>query len=372
MKKLCVIILLSFKLISVCGQERYYFDISEGTDALHEIDLYNTINHSEGNLDFEIESFTLLRSRKAWRINRIRKTEMTDDFIYVTDISNRNLFIYDLQGEAKNKIDITNYDEKAWITDYTVYNDTIYIVDKKSLLLFKFNKHGNFLSRDLLTFNFDDFTVNREGFFFICKHEKASKGNTIRINVFDRSLMLLKQYFVSSQKNKYYFKPEFFLTEDEDEILFSIAQNNEMYKIVNDSVFRYLKIKNAKIIHSLSHAHGLHAFQASKKNIKNGELLWTCYFKKGVMEAIRFDTIRSDDLSIFLYDGLDNGIYQDSYLSVLDFNTRPFLRSIPDMDWSYASSKIKRKFFNIIEQINERQRHVVIRYKIIDNTSLED
>lgn len=369
MKKLCVIIILSFKLISVCGQERYHFDISEGTDALHEIDLYNTINHSEGNLDFEIESFTLLRSRKAWRVNRIRKTEMTNNFIYVTDISNRNLFIYDLQGEAKNKIDITNYEEKAWITDYAVHNDTIYIVDNKSLFLFKFNKQGNFLSRDLLTFNFEDFTVNREGVFFICKHQADRKRNTIRINVFDRSLMLLKQFFVSSEKKDYSFKPEFFFTEAEDEILFSIAQNNEIYKIVNNSGFRYLKIKNAKIIYSLYHAYGLHVFQASKKNIKKGELLWRCYVKKGAMEGIRFDTLRSDDLSIFLYDGLDCGIYQGSFLSVLDFNTLPFLRSIPDMDWSNASIKIKEKFYNTIKHINKNHHYVVVRFKVTDNAS---
>jgi len=371
MKTLCISILLYFALINAFGQERYYFNISEKNAALNKINLYETKIFNEADLTFEIQSLTLLQSRRGYRVNSIRKVRMSDALIYVTDISNTNLFIYDLQGKSQNKIDITRYDKRAWITDFTVYKDTIYIVDNKSLFLFKFTAQGDFLSRELLSFNFEDFIVNTEGLHFICKHETSRRNNTVRINVFDHSLNLLKQYFLTSRTNDSIFRPRFFLGMDE-EVLFSVYLNNEVYKIRNNTVLKFLRIDYAKMIYSYAHANGFHFFLVVGENMIPGDPLWRCYVKNDTAENVRFEIFRSDDLSLFLSNGMDCGTHQDKFVSYLDFNSPIFLRSIPDMKWNAEHESIKKDFFQIVEKINKNQHHMVVLYKIVNNSILTD
>lgn len=371
MKTLCISILLYFALINAFGQERYYFDISEKEKAFHKINLYETKIFNEADLTFEIQSLTLLQSRRGYQVNSIRKVRMSDALIYVTDISNTNLFIYDLQGKAQNKIDITRFDERAWITDFTVYKDTIYIVDNKSLFLFKFTAQGDFLSKELLSFNFEDFMVNTEGIHFICKHEKGRRNNTVRINVFDHSLNLLKQYFLTRRANDSIFRPRFFPGMDE-EVLFSVGLNNEVYKIRNNTVLKFLRIENAKMIYDYAHANGFHFFQVVGENMIPGDPLWRCYVKNDTAENVRFEIFRSDDLSLFLSNGMDCGTHQDKFVSYLDFNYYEFTRSIPDMKWNAEHESIKKEFFQIVEKINKNQHKVVVLYKIVNNSILTD
>jgi hypothetical protein len=296
---------------------------------------------------------------------------MADELIFVTDISNTNLYIYDFQGEPKKKIDITKYEKRAWITDYALYKDTLYIVDNKSLFLFKFTTQGDFLSKELLTFNFEDFQVNKDGLYFISKHEVNNKKNTVRINVFDHSLNLLKQYFVTGRKNELFITPRFFLGE-EDEVLFAVMHNNEIFKLNKESAFRFLKIENAKGIYSFADASGLYSFRASRENVSPDETIFTYYVNKDTKEGIRFESFESVDISIFLHFGVDCGIYQDNFVSYKDFNDSNFLRAVPDMNWSNAPSSIKESFFEIMDQINEDQHNVVVLYKIINNSTLAD
>jgi hypothetical protein len=371
MKKLCLILILFVVWTPVFSQERYYSDISVKAEANHIIDLFETKNHPEGGLNFEIQSLTLLKSRKGFRVQSIRKLEMADELIFITDISNTSLFIYDLQGEAKKKIDITNYEKRAWITDYAVYKDTIYIVDNERLFLFKFTTKGDFLSKELLTFNFEDFLVNKQGLYFISKHEVNSKKNTVRINVFDHSLNLLKQHFVSGGKNDLFTLPRFFLGEN-DEVLFAVEHNNEVLKLNKESAFKFLRIKNADVLFSFVDVLGLHSFMASRDHKRSEEPLWKSYVKKDAMKSIRFETFGSNDLSILLQNNEDCGIYQDNFVSYFDFNEPSFLRSIPDMNWSPENSNLKMDFFEKMEQINDNQHHVVVLYKIIDNSPLTE
>lgn len=364
MKTLCISILLYFALINAFGQERYYFDISEREDAFHKINLNDTKVIYEADLTFEIQSLTLLQSRRGYQVNSIRKVRMSDALIYVTDISNTNLFIYDLQGKAQNKIDITRYDKRAWITDFTVYKDTIYIIDNKSLFLFKFTAQGDFLSREFLSFNFEDFMVNTAGLHFISKHETGIRNNTVRINVFDHSLNLLKQYFLTSRTNDSIFRPRFFLGND-DEVLFCVYQNKEVFKISNNTVLKFLRIENAKMIYDYAHVNGFHSFRVSHENKTPGVPLWTCYVKNATAENVRFETFRSDDLSLFLSNGMDCGIHQDKFVSYLDFNSPNFLRSIPDITWSAEHESIKNDFYQIVNQIKNHPHHVVVLFKII-------
>ena len=357
-------------LINTLGQERYYFNISDKTKANHTIDIYEIENHTDSSLTFNIQSLTLLKSKKGWDVDRIRKLEMADDLIFVTDISNTNFYIYDFQGNPKKKIDITNYEKKAWITDYAVFKDTIYMVDNRSLFLFKFTTQGDFLSRELLTFNFEDFIVNKEGVYFISNHD-AGKKNTVRINVFDHSLNLLKQYFVYGEKKDLLIKPRFFLGED-GEILFSVMLNNEVFNIDNESLVKFLKIEHAGGIRSYAHAHGLHSFSVSHEDHRPGEPIDTYYVKKDSKANVWFETFRSVDLSEFLFHGVECGIHQDSFVSYYDFNSKDFFLAIPDINWSKDHSNIKKKFFEIIDQINEYQQNVVVLYKIIDNSTLID
>lgn len=368
MKALCLSLVLSFVLINAFGQERHYFDISEKEDAYHKINLYETKIIHEADLTFEIQSLTLLQSRRGYRVNTIRKVRMSDALIYVTDISNTNLFIYDLQGKAQNKIDITRYDERAWITDFTVYKDTIYIVDNKSLFLFKFTAQGDFLSKELLTFNFDDFMVNTEGLHFICKHETGRRNNTVRINVFDHSLNLLKQYFLISRTNDSIFRPRFFLGND-DEVLFSVYLNNEVFNISSNTVSKFLKIENAKVIYDYAHVNGFHSFRVSYENKIPGVPLRTCYVKNATAENVRFEKFRSDDLTSFIFNGMDSGIHQDKFVSYLDFNSPNFLRAIPDMKWSAEHESIKKDFFQIVNQIKKHPHHVVVLFRIVQSHS---
>ena len=87
MKTLCISILLYFALINAFGQERYYFDISEREDAFHKINLNDTKVIYKADLTFEIQSLTLLQSRRGYQVNSIRKVRMSDALIYVTDLS---------------------------------------------------------------------------------------------------------------------------------------------------------------------------------------------------------------------------------------------------------------------------------------------
>ncbi|ASB49377.1 6-bladed beta-propeller [Alkalitalea saponilacus] len=364
MKTLCICLLLFFAMINASGQKRYYFDLSEKVDAHHKIELNETKIFNEADLTFELQSLTLLQSRRGYRVNTIRKVRMSDALIYVSDISNTNLFIYDLQGKAQNKIDISLYDERAWITDFTIHKDTIYIVDNKSLFLFKFTAQGDFLSKELLTFNFEDFMVNTEGLHFICKHETDRRNNTVRINVFDHSLNLLEQYFLTSRKNDSIFRPRFFPGMD-DEVLFSVELNNEIFKISNNSVFKFLRVENTKRIHRYTHANGFHFFQVSNANNIHSPLVWTCYIKNDTAENVRFEKFQTDNLSLFLFNGIDCGTHQDKFVSYLHFNSYEFTRSIPDMKWSAEHESIKKDFFQIVDKTNKNQHNVVVLYRIV-------
>ncbi|WP_026472937.1 6-bladed beta-propeller [Alkaliflexus imshenetskii] len=369
MKALCLSLVLSFVLIKAFGQKQYYFDISEIEDAYYKINLYDTKVIHDADLTFEIQSFTLSQSKRGYRINKIRKVRLSDALIYVTDISNTNLFIYDLLGKAQNKIDITRYDERAWITDFTVYKDTIYIVDNRSLFLFKFSAQGDFLAKEILTFNFEDFMVNTAGLHFISKHETGSRNNTLRINVFDHSLNLLKQYFLTSRTNDSLFMPRFFQGMDE-EVLFSVYQNNEIFNVRNNVVSKFMRIENAKMIYNYAHVNGFHSFRVSSGNKILGVPLWTCYVKNGTAENVRFENFRSDDLSLFLFNGFDCGIHQDKFVSYLDFNSFDLLRSIPDMTWSPEHESIKKDFFKIVNQIKNHPHHVIVLFKIVKAHSI--
>jgi hypothetical protein len=368
MKTICIFLVL-FVEFNILSQERSYSVISEKDEASQNIDLYKIKNHNEGALSFEIQSLTLLKSRKQFQVQSIRKLEMTDERIFITDISNTKLFIFDVKGEAINKIDVSMHDKRAWITDYSVYKDTIFIVDNERLFLFKFTTKGDFLSRELLTFNFEDFLVNADGLYFISKHEVNSQKNTVLINMFDHSLNLLKQYFITGKKNDLLIMPRFFLGED-DEVLFTVSANKEVFKLNRDSVFKFLEIENTEVIYSFAHANRFYSFIASRENKRPEESLWISYVKKDSKEGIRFKEFNSNDISIFLQNGIECGIYMDNFVSYLDLNNPHFQRSIPEMNWSHEHISIRKTFFEIIDQIDEKQHHVVVLYKIIDNAKL--
>jgi hypothetical protein len=82
--------------------------------------------------------------------------------------------------------------------------------------LFKFTREGELISNNLLTFNFEDFCINKQGIYFISRHEESRKKNKVRITLFDHSLNLLKQYFISGPYNELYLKPRFYSGKDEN------------------------------------------------------------------------------------------------------------------------------------------------------------
>ncbi len=251
-----VLLLLLFKIGIVFSQERYYFEIPKKTKAKYEIKLSNSVLYNTDTLNFKIESLVLLKPKKSWHINYLSLLNVVNDRIYAKD-NNSNLLLFDINGNPIRKVDLSKIDKNFKITDNDIYNDTLYLVDNKSLFLIKYTTKGEFISNHTLIFNFEDFKISKEGIYFISKNidEKRKKG--IRICLFDFSLNIQQQYFVTDGWNKSVLRPKFF-TGDENEFLFSVTKGNRIYSLEKNKETLYLKVYGEDYISDYSYILGFH------------------------------------------------------------------------------------------------------------------
>jgi hypothetical protein len=96
--------------------------------ALFKIDANNVSYYNSDTLNFTIQSLILLKPKMFWGKSSIEQLKIANDVIYAVDKNRLHLFLYSLQGNPVNKIDLTKYDKNAKITNYRIYNDTLYIV----------------------------------------------------------------------------------------------------------------------------------------------------------------------------------------------------------------------------------------------------
>ncbi|MFT3737659.1 MAG: hypothetical protein QM786_02775 [Breznakibacter sp.] len=365
MKTIVLIIVFFGGIVTAVGQERYYFKIPTKAKARYEIDLKNSNIYNTDTINFKIESLTLLKPEKSWRNDNLRLIAVNGNMIYTKDSKGVNLYLFDINGNPIRKIDLSKFDKHFKITDSEIYNDTLYLVDNESLFLFKFSSVGDLIAKETLTFNFEDFNINKQGIFFISKHLDEKKEKGVRIGLFDFSLDLLKLYFVTDRQNVTELRPKFFKGEG-DETLFSITACNQIYNLEKDRVSLYLETYTGSYIGDYTYGLGFH-FLKEAFPVKGQPYfdVITYYFpKEKLKDGIRFQSYSPYDLAVLLFNG--SKIYKETYINITDM-MEVQIPKILEMKWAKDHKYIKEKLLGLIKQVDEINKFVVTRYKVIEN-----
>lgn len=367
MKQILLALFIFLEISNVLGQERYYYEIPEKAKARYEIDLENSTIYNTDTINFKIESLTLLKPEKSWGNFNFRLITINGNTIYTSDSKGVNLYLFDIKGNPIRKIDLSTFDEHFKITDSEIYNDTLYLVDNESLFLFKFSSNGDLIAKETLTFNFEDFEVNKQGIFFISKHldEKREKG--LRISLFDFSLDLLKYYFVTDGQNPTELRPKFYNGED-GEVLFSITKCNQIYILDKNKnkLSLYLQVNGGAYLDDYTYGLGFHflreAFPVDRRTYFH---IYTYYFpNKKLKDGIRFQSFGPHGLENLIFN--DPQIDGDNYVNITNM-MKVQIPKILEMRWAEDHKYIKDELLELIKQVDENNKFVVVRYKIVEN-----
>ncbi|MCT4647243.1 MAG: 6-bladed beta-propeller [Carboxylicivirga sp.] len=368
MKHILLLFILLFFIICIAtSQERYYNEIAKGMRANHEINLNDAKPYSTDIENIKIESLVLLKPKKSWDINKMSLLRVINSTIYTKDTRGENLFIFDTKGNPIRTINFGKFNKKFRITGFEVYNDTIYLVDNESLFLFKFSKEGNLISKSSLTFNFEDFQLRNQGIYFISKHWEDKRKKSIRISLFDFSLNLLKQYFIADSNNKSELRPKFVAKNDND-LFFLATVSNQIYCLKKDKVNLYLKVNGGDFISSYTKATEFHQI-IETDSIKgyNYTINTKYYFRSGELKnGISIKKYNPLDLSIF-FRGENN--YIGNWVCLTDILKNNQIENILKMNWVINHNYIKEDLLELISEVNEKNRFVFVRYKVIENSN---
>ena len=367
------IILVTFLFLEICNafcQERYYFDIPRKAQAKYEINLNVSKNYNTDTINFKIESLSLLRPKKSWHINSLKLLGIVKDTIYTNDSRGVNLLLFDINGNPIRKIDLSKIDKKFKITGFEIYNDTLYLVDTESLFLLKFSREGNFISKNALAFNFEDFQIKKEGFYFISKHWDDKRKKSIRISVFDFSLNLLEQYFITDTRNKSELRPKFVAKED-NEVLFLLTECNQIYNLEKYRVSLYLQAEGGDFISNYTKANGFLSIHESSfvegQSYRRGTTYYFPFekFKNG----IRIKEYSALDLSILFFGKTVR--YEGSSWCLTNLMTKDRrIENILEMQWEEDHKYIKDDLLELLKQVDENNKFVVSKYKVIENPDI--
>lgn len=369
MKQIVLMLIFLMEMNIVYSQVQMYYDLPQKMDARYEIDINNSKKYNTDTINFKIESLVLLKTKKSWKNNELKLITIDNQIIYAKDAT--CLFLFDIKGNPIRKIDLSKIDKNFKLRDLKIFKDTLFLVDNRSLLLLKYTRQGDFISKKALIFNFEDFQINESGMFFISKHYNDPRIKTIRISLFDFSLNILKQYFVTDRhsKNKYELSPEFYKGEGDD-ILFSITASNQIYNLENEGVSLYLKVTGGHNIINYAQGAGFHfliEMPSDDGDYTSHKLIPSYYFpNRDLQDGIMFPGYSDNDLSKFLLPSETLGIYQNNYVSIInmDYLSIPVLM---DLKWAENHKYIKNELLQLINQLDENRKFIVVLYKIIDN-----
>jgi len=364
MRQFILILFLFLEIGGTFCQERYYFDIPSKGQPKYQIDLNNAKRYNTDTINFKIESLVLLKSKKSWHINNLSILKIVADKIYAKD-NKSNLLIFDINGNPINKVDLNKTDKNFKLEYFDYYNDTLYLLDNRSLLLLKFSSKGDFISKSTLIFNFEDFQIKDEGIYFISKHWEDKRKKSIRITLFDFSLNLLEQYFISDTNSNSELRPKFVAKEDH-KVLFLSTECNQVYSLEKDGVYIYMEVNGGDFISNYSNFNGFHLIkEGNLVKDMSYNIITTYYFpKENLKSGICIKDYSPVDLSI-LWD--ESIIYKNSYICLTNLMEDRRIENVLEMKWLKDHLYIKDDLLGIMKQVDEENKFIISRYKVIEN-----
>lgn len=183
MKSLACILMLACCLSFSCRNKKYSAQQNE------KIAIQN-IKWKQQN-DFEIKDilenirYILLENKTECLFSEINKLIIENDRIYILDMyGTKSLLVFDISGKFLHKIGGVGEGpgEYTRYINFDVYDDTVYVLDLSNNKMLIFDKNGNYIKFVRSSFKFSDFYIlEQKNFLLSLYHEDNSNSNKVAV-----------------------------------------------------------------------------------------------------------------------------------------------------------------------------------------------
>ncbi len=307
-KHICYILVVFFILTQIsCNYNTISSETKYYIENTLEFDLEKDVKGSKSLLSLiDNIKFMELKSNKDFLLGSISKVVLSNEFVYVMDKISKSLFKYNKNGEPLLKISSIGNGPGEYIelSDFTVKNDTIIILDSSSSSLLFYDKLGKFIkkinpkstSKKMAIFNnlIYLYNANQVPFF---------SNDNVKIIDFEGNNISDCFKIPSYLKNKgFSIRKPFDI--DKDDVTFINNFDSNIYSVGVDSIYIKYKLDFKK--------NNLKKSFLEKNKDTNIGLLLQNISKKGKVFAIDYLNKTSDFISfIFLYKGKSHYAYYD-------------------------------------------------------------
>lgn len=354
-------------LKSICASLILLISCSNSNRQVDSFQIKKNINCKTINIDLTTEndiipekviesiSFVKLETTKNCFISNIHQLELWNDRFYILDQFNI-LYIFSLDGKYINRIKSFGKGpgEYTDITFFRIFGDQLIIVDTHSLKILEFSLDGSFIKEKWLRFNFRDFEVKGDLFYFYNDNRpQGSDKYKSKLLCLDKEFNLIKSYFDYDKhielrnKNFYTFNGN---------IRFMHGMDNYIYEIDSATLIPVYNLNFGK--HNYNKEIPFTTDLLKKEDFRNSNIATFPSFFIEDNKFLFFKFDRGAYKSLIYYDKTKNA-YNQIYKCTSDNILSKLIRTIP-------KSIFRNKFVGVLYADD------IIKYNKLNDSSLHN